>query len=269
MTRRSLFSQPQNVLLMCGEPDYPSVFGKLPSEGGILMGIIGSIDPCLGYISEQKPDLSMLFDINPYVTDYLNFRLGAIGEQKTGAEYWENLIALLRDPSKENFARCIKRDETYCDELLEIIKHGGRFHLWDEQRVDNEIRCGWASPQRYKRITALTGQKKLRIFQEDICSKGFDIAYGAADKSGLPINLVHLSNVLRYTLPEQRKGLYRNLEKGIEREILGRNCRIIEYDGFKTELNRPEVYLSMLGDAIEFGRNFVDPTLQKPPHTCQ
>jgi hypothetical protein len=255
---RGPFSMVQNVYLTCSEKDYSSVFGKLPARGGILMGIVGSIDPVLGYISEVKPEANFLFDLNSYVLEYFDFRMNLTKGSKHGVEYWKNLRSLLlkkKNVSAQDLPDCVEGKDIDPTNLVYILNNGLSAHRNDNEFFEREVSCGWSSPQRYEYISRLQNNTdELRVYKEDICGSGFDRVYKESEESGLEVTLVHLSNILQYLLSDKIDRLYENLQHGIDKGLLSKDCRIIEYDSFMTEVNEPQEYLQWLQEYLEYQR---------------
>jgi len=84
------------------EKGYGEACRQVQNKHGILLGVVGGIDPVFSLIASQKPDLALLNDINPDSVDYLYYRGMLTQVCCTPCEYVSRVLGVPLDEKEFN-----------------------------------------------------------------------------------------------------------------------------------------------------------------------
>jgi hypothetical protein len=266
--RDRAFHGPSHVFVDCPEDDYDAVFGALNTQGGIHVAVSGSVEPALAQITEAKPDLSLLLDINPSAIRYLRLMMAFLEDAESPKEYWRRFDSIFESHEELDEqglfarARCnipdylVKEalalansnirptEDSIRLERLRVSTISAKAIEEQHQLAQRPIKNRkWSYEDRFYRAKRAWNEGRIKGIVQDFTSGGLEVALDVAEKTGLPITTLYVSNVPAYNNGTQLRSMLRLIKKGVDTGAIRPDCKMIDWSSWSTRIGTAKEYV--------------------------
>lgn len=153
------------------EVAYADSLPALTVRGGIHLAVAGGLDPALGQIAVVNPDISILCDVNPFVSDMVAERLKILDVVENGKNYWKKF-------------RSVHRQSPSLSQSMGI------------EKPEQDLVKGWSSDDHFVNVKHSWQNGKIKLITGSILTQGLQVALDIAEETETPISLLYLSNIM-------------------------------------------------------------------------
>ena len=214
--------------------DYRSSEAHIQSNGGIYIGVSGSVDPAFFNISQHNPQLSILVDIDPKAIDYLQRRGDELAQNQNGETYWRSVLRnILNIQDEDPFQN--QRADLYIEDLRNN---------------------GWSSRQdAYNAVKKLWQEGRIKGLEGDLVRCGLPVAARVSRETKIPITLIYVSNVPDYLTQQEIRDMQSQMSAFLDEGLIDRRTQVVyselmdgsSLDPKTTDILEIGKYISRLG----------------------